>query len=439
MNVLQIKITVGGSDYYMSDQEYTAPDSQNFYFPWIVQAPRLTWASTTGGYIDVKQGSMALISKPNDSDHPFSGSDFQTLITTPQAYDATINYGYNAADLINGSVVLKSISNDVLNFTLYGTEYTDTVLSTTTDTNGATVYNPFGFGSLTYRRPVIQTGATAFANPGLATSGLAIYEDSAAMSISSSTTSTVNVSSYSDGEVSISGTGNDGTSLTQFMTATASALSIANGTPDVTKAGSAGSINVDLFQSTQQTWVKLASDVARYTNHEFYIRENSSGNATLYLIDRANNPASSTRLENHEIISVSFNPGYPVQAVEGTYTVNLPKSTKIESRNMSVRVADTEGLGSLIRVPIFADSEADQAGNATTYLTAIKNIEKKPTAKVTVPDIKTDWVFGDRLKFNWNIGDVTADMIIREMTYDFQNLETTVSGDCTLTRLVHDR
>ena len=116
MNVLQVKITVGGTDYYMSDQEYTAPDSQNFYFPWIVRAPRLTWATTTGGYIDVKQGSMALISKPNDSDHPFSGSDFQTLITTPQAYDVTINYGYNAADLINGSVVLQSISNDVLTF-----------------------------------------------------------------------------------------------------------------------------------------------------------------------------------------------------------------------------------------------------------------------------------------------------------------------------------
>ena len=45
----------------------------------------------------------------------------------------------------------------------------------------------------------------------------------------------------------------------------------------------------------------------------------------------------------------------------------------------------------------------------------------------------------DRLKFNWNVADVTADIIIREMTYDFQSLETTVSGDCTLTRLVHDR
>jgi hypothetical protein len=63
--------------------------------------------------------------------------------------------------------------------------------------------------------------------------------------------------------------------------------------------------------------VGIASDVAHAFNHQFYIGPdtNNSNQTTLFLIDRANTPASSVTIDEDEIGDASFQIGYPVGGV----------------------------------------------------------------------------------------------------------------------------
>ena len=61
---LEIMITVGGSDYYLSDEGHSgaafgATAGSQYYYPFVARPPRLTWGPTGGGYISVQAGSLS--------------------------------------------------------------------------------------------------------------------------------------------------------------------------------------------------------------------------------------------------------------------------------------------------------------------------------------------------------------------------------------------
>jgi hypothetical protein len=87
---------------------------------------------------------------------------------------------------------------------------------------------------------------------------------------------------------------------------------------------------------------------------------------------------------------------------------------------------------------VYADTLA-QVSEVSTIITAVKNIEIKPTASITVADIQTGWKPGDRFTLNREDDLITIDMIVRTINYNFVSQDTTISGDATLTDFTTDR
>ena len=62
---LSLKITVSGSDFYVSDSEFLNTDG-NFHYGSLLSAPTLTLSKTRGGYANFKTGSVVLENRPLD-------------------------------------------------------------------------------------------------------------------------------------------------------------------------------------------------------------------------------------------------------------------------------------------------------------------------------------------------------------------------------------
>ncbi len=63
---------------------------------------------------------------------------------------------------------------------------------------------------------------------------------------------------------------------------------------------------------------------------------------------------------------------------------------------------------------------------------AIKNIEKKPIASVTVDGIQGTYTPGDRFTFNREEDQIKVDMLARDFVFDWGSNTTTMRGDATL-------
>ena len=433
MAQIEIKITVSGTDYFISDTEYMSPDG-NYYHGFVTSPPNLTLGTNRGGFLTVRSGMVVLTSEPDNADHPFGLSRFTTLLAMG-VYAVEIKFDTQYA-LFVGTLVLDQISNDQLRFIFYQQEYSHQLISTVTDSDGETQYNPFAHGVVTNRQPLIQTGANAFRNPGLATSGITVFEEGTDR-FSSATSTTITTASYAGGNVVVSGTGTNGTTVEQFFDYVANTLSLDVTTADTTKTTSAASRVIHLYENRPQLLIDLASSVADATNHEFYIAPNpADGNTTLYLIDRANSPAA-TVIENTDVIATSYKLGFPIESVEGNYISIVKKGTQLENLNVSVTSSNVS-VGRVLNKNVYADTVA-QVSEVSTIVTAIKNIEIKPTATITVADIQTDWKAGDRFTLNREPDLITIDMLVRSINYNFVTQETTISGDATLSEFLTNR
>ena len=433
MAQIEIKITVAGTDYYVSDTEYMSSDG-TYYHGFVDSAPNLTLGSSRGGFLTVRSGMIVLTSEPDNSEHPFGLARFTALLSQ-SAYAVEIKFDTIHA-LFAGSIVLDQISNDQLRFVFYATEYSAQAISTVTDVDGNLQYNPFSHGAISNRQPLVQTGSNAFRNPGLATSGITVHEEGTDR-FSSATSTTITTASYAGGNVVVSGTGTNGTTVEQFFDYVANTLSLDVTTADTTKTTSAATRVIHLYERQPQLLIDLASSVAEATNHEFYISPNpTDGNTTLYLIDRANNP-SATVIEDIDVIATSYKLPFPIASVSGDYQVTERKGTQLFTQGVSV-VASNVPIGSTINKTMLAD-KISQVSEVSTIITAIKNIEIKPTASITVADIKTSWKPGDRFTLNRQSDLISIDMIVRSISYNFVSQDTTISGDATLTEFLTNR
>jgi len=433
MAQIEIKITVSGANYFVSDTDYMSSDG-TYYHGFVDSPPNLTLGATVGGFLTVQSGMIVLTSEPDNTNHPFGLTRFTALLTQ-SAYAVEIKMD-TIHPLFAGSIVLDQISNDQLRFVFYSTEYSSQAISTVTDTDGNTRYNPFSHGTIANRQPLVQTGTNAFRNPALATSGITVHEEGVDR-FSSATSTTITTSGYSDGNVVVSGTGTNGTTVESFFDYVADTLSLDVTTAETTKTSSASSRVIHLYQVQPKLLIDLASLVAEATNHQFYISPNpTDGNTTLYLIDRANNPTA-TVIEDIDVISTSYKLPFPIASVEARYNVIERKETQLFLESVSV-VATNVPVGRTMTKNVYADTLA-QVSEVSTIITAVKNIEIKPIASITVADIQTGWKPGDRFTLNREDDLISIDMIVRSINYNFVSQDTTISGDATLTDFTTDR
>ena len=432
MAQIEIAMTVSGSTYYISDSDYASPDG-NFYQGLVSQAPIVSLGATSGGYISVQKGTVILNNDPDNASGPFGSTRYATLLATPGPYDCTIKYD-TKYPMFSGTVVLEEISNDQLRFSFQPTSYSNQAISVVTDSDGNSQYNPFSHGVVTNRQPLIQTGSQAFRNPSLNTSETVTVFEEGTNRFSSDTSTTITTSGYNGGQVVVSGTGANGTTVETFFDYVANTLSLGVTTAETTKTSSASSRAIHLYSNKPQLLTELASEVARSVNHQFYILPNpTTGSTTLYLIDRANLPTA-TQLSDHDVVGSSYTLGFPIQAVEGTWKATQRKGSQLQTLDITAR-SENVSVGQVLSIPMLADTVA-QVSNMTTILNETRDVEKKPQASITVSEIKTDYYPGDRFKLDRSEDQITIDMIARTITWDFNNKTTNIKGDATLSELV---
>ena len=431
---LSLKITVGGSSYYVSDDEYVADDG-NFHYGYVLNAPVMTLGATRGGYANFRSGFVVLENRPLDDSHPFGSSRYTSMVSSPSTtYVFVLKTTLTGYDWITGVLVIENITEESLRFTMYPFEYTQSPVSTVTDSDGNTVTAPWVYGSVTNFNNLVQTGSTTFHNPTGLTSGLTFKEDGATESTSSVSSSSFTVSTYGGGQATLSSSTSK--TLEDFFDYVATTLSLTVTSANTAKATGASSLGIKIRQEQPMPLVLIASQVAEAFNHQFYIGPDTdnSNQTTLFLIDRANNPTSFTTFDEDEIVDASFQIGFPVGGISATYKVVEIESNKVTEYSEYVRV-ENKPIGSEFEVPAYADTYADRS-QVSTLLTAIKNNDVKASASVTMPDIQTSYNLGDRFKFGREIDFVNCDMIARSITYNFQNRTTTLSGDADLSAYV---
>ena len=429
MAQVEIKITVSGTNYFVSDTEYMASNGI-YYHGFVDVPPNLTVGATRGGFLSVQSGMCVLTSEPDNSEHPFGLSRFTALLSQ-KTYPVEIFFD-TAFAMFAGSIVLDQISNDQLRFVFYATTYNVQAISTVSDVNSLTQYNPFSHGTITNRQPLVQTGSDVFRNPSLATSGITIFEEGTNRFHSANSTILETIG-YTGKNVCVSGTGLSGTTLEQFFDYVAETLNLDVETANTTKTTSASSRVIHLYEDRPQLLVDLASSVAEATNHEFHISPNpADGDTTLYLIDRANNPTA-TVIEDIDVLSTSYTLPFPIASVVGNFEVTERKGTQLFTQNVAVPALNVS-VGQTINKTVFADTIAH-----VSEVSTIINIEIKPTASITVADIQTGWTLGDRFTLNRKLDLISIDMIVRSINFNFETQLTTISGDATLTEFNTNR
>ena len=265
---LSVKITVSGADYYVSDEEFLASNAV-FHYGFILTAPVVELSTTKGGYANFKVGSLVLENRPNDANHPFGSSRYKTMLdNTETAYNFVLKLTLNGYDWITGILILESINQEALTFTLYPKEYTVSPVGTVTDSGGNTVTAPWIYGAVSHFNNLVQTGATTFQNPTGLTSGLTFYEDGSSESISLST-STITCGTYGGGQPTLSSSTTQ--TLEDFFDYVATQLSLDVSTANTAKATNASSLSIKIRQDKQDPLIEIASKVSESFNYQFYI------------------------------------------------------------------------------------------------------------------------------------------------------------------------
>ena len=465
--MLEIMITVGGSDYYVSDEGHSgasfgSTSGSQYYFPFVAKPPRVKWASTDGGYITVEKGTLSLVSKPWNSNHPFSGTNFRNLLgdagTTTNLPTIALKDSTKYA-IFDGSLVFKSINEDLLNFSIESTNYDSYIAdTTTTDISGYTQVVPWPFGYVNTVPNYVQTGAQTWANgasathPGFSKLGHWVLEGntiSAPRYTSGSTTMSATAfdggsatPAYSGGIVHVTGYGTaregdvnkigagDKTS-TQYDLLAYMTLDIGLSHVDITRTSISGT-DLSIWQTEKISLVELFSKVCQSTNSQFFITRKQSagtgeGSLFVVLVDRANNPTA-TALTPEQIISSSYRIASPLASV--TLSMNWIDLVGPETKTLDL-VSNNLSYGKKIKYKNYYGTNLISYGTQAN-VDAIRDIEKKPIATVVCDGIMDTNLPGDRFSFSRQEDKVNVDMLVRSIEWDWGSRNTTFSGDATL-------
>ena len=170
----------------------------------------------------------------------------------------------------------------------------------------------------------------------------------------------------------------------------------------------------------------LMGKIAESTNHVCYIVDD-----TLYVVDLGYESVNFVSIPSYEIINASVDSEYPISFIETSFTKKVvyddewPITTQDE--NEKVRV-DNVSVGSSEVV----DAVSKVAVDNRKYLQAILNHRKKAKMSLTVNDVNLNYSIGTRVKFSREEEQISYDMIIDNISYNFKNLQTQFSGRGTI-------
>jgi hypothetical protein len=222
------------------------------------------------------------------------------------------------------------------------------------------------------------------------------------------------------GEVSITGTSVHGTSLNDTMSYLSGALSL---TLDNSKASEAASLEVSTFIDRQIKVIDFADELCAALNYNFYISDSK-----IYLIDKANSSTAIDLLPAN-IIDIGFGFPFPVKQLVSNWAARVPftGTDKRLGSQENNQFANNNSLlvGNTKTIPVFVESEILQK----SILQSLMDIQNKPSISVTKSTIDIDCRPGDRLVFNDEDKEVSFELIVREISFDFRREQTTFSGD----------
>jgi len=470
---LEIMITVGGSDYYVSDEghngaSFGATAGSQYYYPFVAKPPRLTWGPIGGGYISVQAGSLTLVNKPYDSSHPFSGTNYRNMLSdagsTSNVPTIAIKDSTKFA-IFDGTLILQQITSEIIRFTIEGPRYNFHLAEdTVTDSDGDTVNIPWPFGQIEGRQWIVYKGSNVWANgtarhPGFnSTAGINIVEEGVNLYSSEAFTATEITGSggttYGGKQVSVSfgqgtklsGDVDDSDDITAYMSDLHYYISRDIGiNPSYginnDKASGSTSLGIAIYQTEPIQDLDLFSIVCDSVNYQFYITRNQNvgeagtGALTVYLVDRANNPTA-TVLTKNDIIESTYRITRPLAQVSTSFNSMNWRGTQLANETIDI-VSNNLEFGRITRKPQYmithkSGSSYESVSSVQTRMNAIRDIEKKPIASVTVDGIQDTYTPGDRFTFNREQDHIKVDMLARSISWDWGKRQTTVSGDATL-------
>ena len=463
---LEIMITVGGSDYYLSDEGHSgasfgATTGSQYYYPFVARPPRLTWGPTDGGYITVQSGWMALVNKPYDSSHPFSGTNYRNLLsdagTTTNLPTIAIKDQTKYA-IFDGTLVFNNLTSEVINFTIEGLDYDNYLAEgTVTDSDSDTQVIPWPFGYVNTGPAYVYKGSQVWANgassthPGFSKYGLYVLEGNTLPAIRYSSGATLcsatefdgqsATPAYSDGVVHVSGygtersgdvnaalAGNKTSTLGDLLTYIAADIGLSY--IDTSKT-STYTDTLSIWQTEKIQVLDLFSKVCQSTNHQFYIARKQSGTGegeyVMVLIDRANNPTANELL-SEDIVSSSYRIAAPLASV--TLRMNWIDLSGPETNTLDM-ISTNLSYGKQVVYKNYYGTNKEAYGSQAR-VDAIRDIDKKPTASVVLDEIQGTAKPGDRFLFTREQDQITVEMLARSITWDWAKRQTTLSGDAVL-------
>jgi hypothetical protein len=297
---------------------------------------------------------------------------------------------------------------------------------------------PMAFGYIQYEKPVRLVDATVGGNQrywladiqGTAGVDWFLYDDG--VDISSNVVyvsgNTFQVSVTPVGELTFSGKGSNDTLLEVFQWATTGVLTV-NHTYDRTI-----SPTINYYQADQIYFPDFLSEIAKWFTHLFYIRS-----GTLYLVDMLIDAGSEATTE-FDFFKSGYTFNAPAKKLTASYPfrisgewydgsggssgVCLRESTKVVSIESGYAYGDTD--------QDFSPPYCTGIIPITTVLQNILTILNRAQVSISVPfstslqspGRKITWL-NESYPYN-----ISTDTWVRTVTYDFDNNEITIEGDC---------
>ena len=489
--------------FYVSDHSHIGANGE-YYHGFIQIAPNLKLQDSGSGQIEMSGAFIVLSNEPNNADHPFGQSNYTKILSDTGPYYIGIKYqtAYNlfegqlfiqAIDSESIRCNVKSIrptdSGPVWNTTQEGISGTSSDLVSgfiwgdvvdwkverdnsdvgSWDTiGGVAVQTALYFYNIVNSAPSIKVGGNEiqWSTTGNRFDANASDDGSQDAQLGASQ----NITDYNDGtQFSFSGTGiknrflssgtnraTAGRTIAEFAETMAYISSAADThiprltndkfyileteTIDTNKAPSPPNLSF-VWDKGIITTIEALRLVAFASNYQFFILPSqTNGNRTLFLIDNANAPASSSAYYNtvseNDILSLVIRGPEEIKSIKGNFEYYRWQGAElVETKGRSTLFLNATGkevsFDALITNP-------SQQTNLTNFLNAMKTFYEKPTLSVEVNDVHDEWRPGDRIVFNRRDEFVNVDMIIRSIEWNFNNLTTTIEGDAPLTPYVQE-
>lgn len=469
------------SDSGHSGANFGAETGSSYYREFVKTPPVFTLGPTKGGWIHVQSGTITLVNRPFDPDHPFGNKHFSTLLTNTGNANARpiieIKDG-TKYPLFRGTMALTKLTPTDLSFTLQGKKYDQLVCDTVTAIfrpadNDSTISQadfplPWSHGNVKMQGNILCRTANV-SDPEIYNPDFDPNETIEVWSVASAAgtageeffdsthtdpgngRSIIQLTGTEDPTVRqyrLNGVGRFGTVLQSFFQAllyytstrfdgtTQFGLPIRN--ISLTKAPNVADLDVTIYQTDQILNTDLAGEVAQAVNYQYFIHVPTDGSTyggeETVIIDRANAPTA-TELADTDVESVSLNLGAPLKAVVGN--VSLQEGPYAGLRGIWQRDYKTtlrsENLdyGKTLKVNLPVQNWSE-ISDYQTVVDAIRDVEKKPTASIRVKGIQSSYMPGDRFTANREEDHVKVTLTVRSLTFDWKSRTTTISGDCEL-------